>query len=148
MPVLRLDPERVAGGRGEGEIENALSWACEHIAAGPVLIAASAKPEAVAQIQQRYGRDSSGYAIEQAMASIAGGLIEAGVRRLIVAGGETAGAVVGRLGIPAFQVGPELAPGVPVLRSLGYGKLELLMALKSGNFGASDFFEKALAVMK
>jgi 3-dehydrotetronate 4-kinase len=148
MPVLRLDPERLADGRGDGEIENALSWACEHIAAGPVLITTSEEPEAVARIQQRYGRDSSGHAIEQGMASIAKGLLEAGVRRLIVAGGETSGAAVGRLGIPAFRVGPEIAPGVPVLRSLGYGKLELLMALKSGNFGGPDFFEKALGVMK
>jgi 3-dehydrotetronate 4-kinase len=148
IPVFRLDPESLAGGSGEGEIENALSWACERITTGPVLIATSAEPEAVARIQQRYGRDSSGHAIEQGMASIAKGLLDAGVRRLIVAGGETAGAVVGRLGIPAFQVGPEIAPGVPVLRPLGYGKLQLLMALKSGNFGGPNFFENALGIMK
>jgi 3-dehydrotetronate 4-kinase len=148
MPVLRLDPELLADGRGEGEIARALSWARERVTAAPVLIATSAEPEAVARVQQIYGRDSSGRAIEQAMASIAKGLLDAGVRRLIVAGGETAGAVVGRLGIPAFQVGPEIAPGVPVLRPLGYGKLELLMALKSGNFGGPDFFENALGIMK
>ena len=145
MPVLRLDQERLIGGRGE--IEKALSWAREHIAAGPVVIAASAEPEAVAHIQAKYGRDVSGHAIEQGLASIAEGLIDAGVRRLVLAGGETSGAAVDRLGIPAFLVGPELAPGVPMLRTLGHGRLELLMALKSGNFGGPDFFEKALAVM-
>ncbi len=148
IPALRLDAEQLANDRGEGEIKNATSWACEHIAVGPVLIATSAKPEAVARIQQKHGRDYSGHAIEQAMASIAKALIDAGVRRLIVAGGETSGAVIDRLGIPAFQVGPEIASGVPLLRSLGYGKLELLVALKSGNFGGPDFFERALGVMK
>jgi 3-dehydrotetronate 4-kinase len=146
IPVLRLRQEALVE-RG-GEIESALSWARERIAAGPVLIAASAEPEAVAQIQQKYGRDVSGHAIEQAMASIAEGLIAAGVRRLVVAGGETSGAVVDRLGVSAFLVGPEIAPGVPALRTLAHGELELLMALKSGNFGGPDFFEKALGVMK
>ncbi|MGA7327924.1 MAG: 3-oxo-tetronate kinase [Rhodomicrobium sp.] len=148
IPVLRLDAEQLADEHGEDEIKNATSWACERIAARPVLITTSAEPDAVARIQQKHGRDHSGHAIEQAMASIAKALLDAGVRRLIVAGGETSGAVVDRLGIPAFQVGPEIAPGVPVLRSLGHGKLELLMALKSGNFGGPDFFEKALSVMK
>jgi 3-dehydrotetronate 4-kinase len=145
IPVLRLRQEALV--EGGGEIESALSWARERIAAGPVLIAASAEPEAVARIQQKYGRDVSGHAIEQAMASIAGGLIAAGVRRLVVAGGETSGAVVDRLGVSAFLVGPEIAPGVPALRTLAHGELELLMALKSGNFGGPDFFEKALGVM-
>jgi uncharacterized protein YgbK (DUF1537 family) len=146
IPVLRLRQEALV--EGGGEIEGALSWARERNAAGPVLIAASAEPEAVAQIQQKYGRDVSGHAIEQAMASIAEGLIAAGVRRLVVAGGETSGAVVDRLGVSAFLVGPEIAPGVPALRTLAHGELELLMALKSGNFGGPDFFEKALGVMK
>ena len=137
--------ERLIGGRGE--IEKALSWAREHIAAGPVVIVASAEPEAVTYIQANYGRDVSGHAIEQGIASIAEGLTDARVRRFVLAGGETSGAAVDRLGIPAFLVGPELAPGVPMLRTLGYGKQDLLTALKSGNLGGPDFFEKALAVM-
>ena len=69
-----------------------------------------------------------------------------GVRRLVVAGGETSGAVVDRLGIPGFLVGAEIAPGVPVLRAVGSGDA-MLLALKSGNFGGAGFFVDALALM-
>ena len=75
-------------------------------------------------------------------------LVAGGVRRLVVAGGETSGAAVDRLGIPAFLVGPEIAPGVPVLRSTGYPGGDLLVALKSGNFGGPDFFARALGLMR
>ena len=70
------------------------------------------------------------------------------MRRLVVAGGETSGAAVDRLGIPAFLVGPEIAPGVPVLRTVGAGQGDMLMALKSGNFGGPGFFADALALMR
>ena len=70
-----------------------------------------------------------------------------GVRRLVVAGGETSGAAVDRLGIPAFLIGPEIAPGVPVLRTIGTTHGDMLLALKSGNFGGEDFFAAALAKM-
>jgi uncharacterized protein YgbK (DUF1537 family) len=146
MPVLRLSQERLVEGRGE--VEWALAWALERIASGPVLIAASDAPEAVTQIQAKYGRDASGHAIEQGMAAIAAGLVAAGARRLVVAGGETSGATVNKLRIPAFLVGPEIAPGVPLLRSVGQAGPNLLMALKSGNFGGPDFFEKALGLMR
>jgi uncharacterized protein YgbK (DUF1537 family) len=79
------------------------------------------------------------------MARIAAGLVDHGVRRLVVAGGETSGAVVDRLHIPAFIVGPEIAPGVPVLRTVGTN--DMLLALKSGNFGGADFFADALELM-
>ena len=70
-------------------------------------------------MQARHGRDAAGHAIEQAMADIAEGLVQSGVRRLVVAGGETSGAVVDRLQIPGFLVGAEIAAGVPVLRAVG-----------------------------
>jgi uncharacterized protein YgbK (DUF1537 family) len=146
MPVLQLDQERLI--EGSGEIELAMAWARERLASGPVLVAASADPEAVARIQAKYGREASGHAIEQGMAAIAESLLAAGVRRLVVAGGETSGAAVDRLRIPAFMVGPEIAPGVPLLRAVGHRGPDLLLALKSGNFGGSDFFEKALGLMK
>jgi 3-dehydrotetronate 4-kinase len=79
------------------------------------------------------------------MAWIATGLVNHGVRRLVVAGGETSGAVVDRLRIPAFIVGPEIAAGVPVLRTVG--AKDMLLALKSGNFGGADFFADALELM-
>ena len=72
---------------------------------------------------------------------------QAGVRRLVVAGGETSGAVVDRLKIPAFLVGAEIAAGVPVLRAVGASDGNMLLALKSGNFGGPEFFSDALALM-
>jgi uncharacterized protein YgbK (DUF1537 family) len=146
MAVLRLDPEALIG--DGAAIDKTLGWASERLARGPILIASSAVPEQVAAVQARHGRDAAGHAIEQAFASLAAGLVERGVRRLIVAGGETAGAVVDRLGIPAFYVGPEIAAGVPVLRTAGMKDREMVLALKSGNFGGRDFFADALALVR
>ncbi|MGF6230014.1 uncharacterized protein YgbK (DUF1537 family) [Inquilinus ginsengisoli] len=144
MPVLRLDPEALAG--DPAEIGRALAWAGRHRAEGPVLIASSAPPDQVAAVQRKLGRDAAGHAIEQAMARIAFGLVEAGVRRLVVAGGETSGAVVDALALPAFRIGAEIAPGVPVLHTVGR-EPSMVLALKSGNFGGPDFFADALRAM-
>ena len=80
------------------------------------------------------------------MARVAVGLVARGVRRLIVAGGETAGAVVQALGVTALRIGPQIDPGVPWTVALGTGA-PIALALKSGNFGAPDFFPKALALL-
>jgi 3-dehydrotetronate 4-kinase len=146
MPVLHLDPDQIVRGRDEGR--RALAWARERLGSGPILIASSATPEEVAHLQARHGRDAAGHAIEQAMADIAEGLVQAGVRRLVVAGGETSGAVVDRLQIPGFLVGAEIAAGVPVLRAVGARAGEMLLALKSGNFGGPQFFSDALNLMR
>jgi uncharacterized protein YgbK (DUF1537 family) len=150
MPVLHLDPERVVAGKEEAR--RALAWAKERLEQGPVLIASSSTPDQVAALQARHGRDAAGHAIEQTMADIAEGLVRSGVRRLVVAGGETSGAVVDRLGIPGFLVGAEIAAGVPVLRAVGAQKSEtqgdMLLALKSGNFGGPEFFSDALKLMR
>ncbi|MGZ3315018.1 MAG: nucleotide-binding domain containing protein, partial [Caulobacteraceae bacterium] len=114
--------------------------------AGPVLIASTAPPEEVQALQARFGRDRAGHVIEQAMARIAQGLVQGGVCRLIVAGGETSGAAVDRLGLKAFAIGPEIAPGVPVLRTVDSGAA-MMLALKSGNFGGPGFFADALQLM-
>ncbi|NNU69900.1 four-carbon acid sugar kinase family protein [Rhizobium sp. WYCCWR 11152] len=145
MPVLRLDPERLLA--GPDEIAAAISWAGDRISAGPVVVAASASPETVSRLQSLYGREASGHAIETATSIITAELVERGVRRLVVAGGETSGAAVDRLAIPAFLIGPEIAPGVPVLRTVGNAQGDMLLALKSGNFGGEDFFAAALAMM-
>ncbi|MFO1074254.1 MAG: 3-oxo-tetronate kinase [Geminicoccaceae bacterium] len=147
MPVLRLEPERLLA-ETAGEIARVLELARGRLGQGPLAIASSAAPEQVASLQARHGREQVGQRIEQALAEIAAGLVGAGVRRLVVAGGETSGAAVDRLAIPAFRVGPEIAPGVPVLRSAGWTGGELLMALKSGNFGGPDFFARALDLMR
>ena len=145
MPVLHLDPEQVIA--GPDETRRALAWAKERIGKGPVLIASSSTPDQVAALQARHGRDAAGHAIEQAMADLAEGLVQAGVRRLVVAGGETSGAAVDRLGLPGFLVGAEIAAGVPVLRAVGAREGDMLLALKSGNFGGPDFFSDALRLM-
>ena len=146
MPVLHLDSEKVVTGKTEAQ--RALGWANQHLGKGPILIASSSTPDQVAALQARHGREAAGHAIEQAMADIAEGLVEAGVRRLVVAGGETSGAVVDRLGIPGFLVGAEIAAGVPVLRAVGAKDGEMLLALKSGNFGGPEFFSDALGLMR
>jgi uncharacterized protein YgbK (DUF1537 family) len=146
MAVLHLDPEQVIA--GPDETRRALAWASERISKGPVLIASSSTPDQVAALQSRHGRDATGHAIEQAMADIAEGLVRSGVRRLVVAGGETSGAVVDRLAIPGFLVGAEIAAGVPVLRAVGAKDGAMLLALKSGNFGGTEFFSDALKLMR
>jgi uncharacterized protein YgbK (DUF1537 family) len=146
MPVLRLDPDRII--TQADEVQHALDWARPRLAEGPVLIASSSAPDQVAALQARHGRDAAGHAIEQAMADIAENLVKSGVRRLVVAGGETSGAVVDRLGIPGFLVGAEIAAGVPVLRAVGTEAGGMLLALKSGNFGGPDFFAAALRLMR
>lgn len=146
MAVLHLDPEQVIA--GPDEVRRALAWAHERIGKGPILIASSSTPDQVQALQSRHGRDAAGHAIEQAMADIAEALVRSGVRRLVVAGGETSGAVVDRLGIPGFLVGAEIAAGVPVLRAVGAKDGAMLLALKSGNFGGTEFFSDALKLMR
>jgi 3-dehydrotetronate 4-kinase len=146
MPVLHLDPEQIV--QGKDEARRALVWARERLQSGPLLIASSATPDRVAALQARHGRDATGHAIEEAMADIAEALIAVGVRRLIVAGGETSGAVVDRLQIPGFLVGEEIAAGVPVLQAVGAKQGDMLLALKSGNFGGPEFFSDALTLMR
>jgi uncharacterized protein YgbK (DUF1537 family) len=146
MPVFHLDSEQAVAGKAEAQ--RALGWVNEHLGKGPVLIASSATPDQVAALQARHGREAAGRAIEQAMADIAQGLVQSGVRRLVVAGGETSGAVVDRLKIPGFLVGAEIAAGVPVLRAVGAKEGAMLLALKSGNFGGPEFFSDALKLMR
>lgn len=146
MPVLRLDGEALVTDGGAA-VDAALAWAYERLPHGPVLIAASGVPAEVAALQARHGRAASGHAIEQASAALAEGLVAAGVRRLVVAGGETSGAVVDRLRLSAFLLGPEIAPGVPALATVG-STPDMRLALKSGNFGGADFFAKALETVR
>jgi uncharacterized protein YgbK (DUF1537 family) len=139
VPVLELDA--LATPDAAALTAQALEWVTGKLAADrPVVIAASAPPEKVAALQAKLGRDAAGALIETAMAAIAEGLVAQGVGRLVVAGGETSGAVVQRLGVTALRIGPEIDPGVPWTFAEPRG---LHLALKSGNFGARDFFLKA-----
>jgi uncharacterized protein YgbK (DUF1537 family) len=139
VPVLELDA--LATPDAAALTAQALDWVAGKLSADrPVVIAASAPPEKVAALQAKLGRDAAGALIETAMAAIAEGLVAQGVGRLVVAGGETSGAVVQRLGVTALRIGPEIDPGVPWTFAEPRG---LHLALKSGNFGARDFFLKA-----
>lgn len=143
-PHHHIDPLAIAkGADGAGA---AIAWALRHLQDGPVLIAASQPPEQVKRIQTELGREVAGTLIEETLARIAAGLVAAGVRRFVVAGGETSGAVVQRLGVQALRIGPEIDPGVPWTESLSDPPLAL--ALKSGNFGGVDFFDKALRMLE
>lgn len=142
MASLKIDPLQLA--RDAQAAQRALDWACEHLRAGPVLVYATDEPAVVAAAQAALGREHAGQLVEQAMAQVACGLRDAGLERLVVAGGETSGAVVAALGIKALRIGSQIDPGVPAVEALPGG---LILALKSGNFGAEDFFHKALAVM-
>ena len=107
-----------------------------------VLVASSADPSGVAAVQRQLG-PGAGTLIEHWLGQVAAALVEDGVRRLMVAGGETTGAVIDALGVRTFDVGGELAPGVPVLSADRAGR-PLLLVAKSGNFGGPDLFAEAL----
>ncbi len=142
VPVLELDP--LATPDAKSLAAQAIGWMDGKLGATPVVIAASATPDHVAALQQRLGRDEAGALVEHALADIAEALVARGVRRLVVAGGETSGAVVTRLGVRQLRIGTEIDPGVPWTFAEGSGA-PLLLALKSGNFGAPDFFLKSFA---
>ncbi len=142
IPTLQLDA--LATPDAAALAAQALAWAEGKLSATPVLIAASAPPEKVAALQAKLGREAAGMLVEAALAAIAEGLVARGVRQLVVAGGETSGAVVTRLGVRSLRIGAEIDPGVPWTLAEGSGP-PLRLALKSGNFGAPDFFLKAFA---
>jgi len=141
-PALRIDPAALA--RGEPVADQALAWAITQTDAP--LVYATADAETLAATQAALGVAQAGALVEQALAAIARGLVAHGVQRLVVAGGETSGAVVQALDVGALRIGAAICPGVPwtqAVRSAGQAPLQL--ALKSGNFGGPDFFAEALA---
>ncbi len=140
LPVLELDP--LATPDAAALTAQATAWLADAPHDVPIVIAASATPEKVAELQRRLGRDAAGMLVEHALADIAVALLARGVRRLVVAGGETSGAVVTRLGVRSLRIGAEIDPGVPWTYAEGSGPA-LMLALKSGNFGGADFFTRA-----
>ncbi|WP_136065854.1 3-oxo-tetronate kinase [Modicisalibacter radicis] len=142
-----LDPLALA--EGDAQIEEALVFARQRLSeTTPVLIHASAPPERVEQAQQRLGAAQAGELVERAMVRLARELVGDGVGRLVVAGGETAGAVVSALGVTELRIGEQIDPGVPWTQTQVAGReAPLSLALKSGNFGGVDFFTRAFAVL-
>lgn len=140
-PALALDADRVMA--GETTAADAVAFVGRHGREAP-LVYSSADPETVAAAQGRHGRERVAGAFERLFAETARALVASGARRLVVAGGETSGAVVSGLGLKALKLGPEIDPGVPILYDEA---VPIGLALKSGNFGAEDFFARAVAML-
>ena len=139
-PAFAVDPLRIAAGHDVAA--EALAWARSRLGPTPVLVYATAAPETVQRVQSELGAARAGELVERALAAVAQGLVAAGVGRLVVAGGETSGAVVQALGVQQMRIGAQIDPGVPWCFANG-----LHLALKSGNFGTTDFFTKAFEVL-
>ena len=123
---------------------DALAWAAPRLPDGPVLIYSTARPDAVQAAQASLGAAHAGALVEDTIARIAAGLARLGVRQLIVAGGETSGAVVQALGLTQLAIGEQIDPGVPWCAGQAQAVgARLSIALKSGNFGGVDFFTRA-----
>ncbi len=169
--ALALDPLRLAAGR-DAVVAAALDWASYRLEAGPVLVYSPGDAQGVAAQQVQLGAQQAGALIESALAVIARGLVALGVRQLVVAGGETAGACVQALGVAQLHLGPQIDPGVPwchaqtqVQVSVPAGRADrahstaaesgiarspatVHLGLKSGNFGGDDFFTRAFALLR
>ncbi len=147
LAVLELDP--FATPDAAELATQALAWAEGKLGTSPVVIATSALPDNVANLQRKLGREATAALVETTLATVAEGLVARGVRRMVVAGGETSAAVVNRLGVTSLRIGREIAPGVPWALAESAGpagtKPALLMALKSGDIGAAGFFSEAFA---
>jgi uncharacterized protein YgbK (DUF1537 family) len=144
-PALGVDALQIAA--GVDVTTQALAWAAPLLSQGPVLIYSTADSNAVKAVQAQLGVEEAGAMVERTLAAIALGLVALGVRQLVVAGGETSGACVQALNITQMKIGPQIDPGVPWCHAQadaapGAG---LHLTLKSGNFGADDFFSKAFA---
>ena len=143
-PALRIDPLRLA--EGEDLAGKALEWVAALPEEEPFLVYATALPDEVRATQSRLGAANAGELVERCLAQVAQGLVAGGVRKLVVAGGETSGAVVKALGVQLLRIGPQIDPGVPW--TLSAGDPAIALALKSGNFGGTGFFAKALEMVR
>ena len=140
-PALRIDPARVLD-QSQTPAE-AANWVLVNLEAIP-LVYATAEPEAVQAVQETHGQARTAAALEDFFGNLAFRLYREGLGRIVVAGGETSGAVIEALALESLQIGPEIAAGVPALQATGS---DIVLALKSGNFGEEDFFEKAVRVL-
>lgn len=140
--VLRFDPLSLAD--GEMDAARAWEWASARLDDLPVLVATTAPPDRVKAAQAKLGTARAAALVEETLAAIAVSARADGVRRFIVAGGETSGAVASALGVRKLAVGPQIAPGVPWCATIG--EQPVALALKSGNFGGDTFFADALGL--
>ena len=149
LPAYRISPEALAA--GQPVAEHALAWARltaqQARQSTPPLVYATTDAATLAQTQNTLGVAEAGALVEQALAAIAQGLVASGTQRLVVAGGETSGAVVQALGVHTLRIGAAICPGVPWTQAVrAPGQPPLQLALKSGNFGSNAFFTEALGL--
>ena len=142
-----IDPLEIAA--GVDVAKRALAWCAQQLGRDPVLVYSTADPATVKSVQERLGVEQAGTMIECTLAAIARGLVELGVRQLVVAGGETAGACVQALRVTQMKIGPQIDPGVPWCHAQTDSEpiASLHLALKSGNFGGDDFFTRAFSLL-
>lgn len=147
QPALEIDPVQMAAKEAAGVdgVAEVLAWAEPLLGKGPVLIYSSADPVAVKSVQVKLGVQAAGDLVERTLAAIARGLVQLGVRQLVVAGGESSGACVQALAITQMKIGPQIDPGVPWCHAQTNAAPDggLHLTLKSGNFGTDDFFSKS-----
>lgn len=145
--AFAVDPGRIAA--GEDLVAEALAWAQTRLSDQPILIYATASPDAVKASQHLLGVAKAGELVEHCLSSIARGLVQQGVGQLLVAGGETSGACVQALSISQMKIGAQIDPGVPWCHAYSpVAKKGVHLALKSGNFGSADIFTRAFAVLQ
>ena len=144
LPAFVVDP--VALANGAVTVLSVLEWLTAQGGSTIPLIYSSDDPTHVSAVQEKLGYETAGRLVEDLLAAVAKALSDRGFTRLIVAGGETSGAVVEALGVRVLDIGPEIDPGVPW--TISRSELKVALALKSGNFGAPDFFLKAWKSLK
>ncbi|MCP2635554.1 four-carbon acid sugar kinase family protein [Microbacterium sp. HD4P20] len=140
-PRFDLDTDALAGDF-DAVVAEALAFvrSCDTVP----LVSATAEPATVAHAQERWGRERAAALVEDALATIAVAAVdELGVRRILVAGGETSGAVAAGLGVDVLRVRRVAAPGVAWTTATDEAGRALDLCFKSGNFGGTDFFTEA-----
>jgi uncharacterized protein YgbK (DUF1537 family) len=142
-PMFAID--LLAAFSGEDVVRAALEWAAKHMGGREFAISTAASPETVACVQERIGRAGGAKLAEEILSRIAAALVERGVNRLVVAGGETSGAVVSALGLRKLNIGPHIRGSIPLATTVSGPKLGL--CLKSGKLGAPDVFAERLRAM-
>jgi uncharacterized protein YgbK (DUF1537 family) len=139
----RVDPLVLA--TDPAAVQTASDWVRHHLGDQPILVYSTAEPGTLREVQAHLGIEAAASLVEGALSRIARDAVEAGARRVVVAGGETSGAVMNALGARLLRIGPEIDPGVPWTFTMG--PTPIALALKSGNFGAPDFFTRSFGVL-
>ena len=147
FPTLRVEPATLAA-EFDATLNKVERWVEERLSVPEtVLVYTSGTPDEIASTQKLLGAQQAGELCEKFLAGVARQLVDQGVSQLIVAGGETSGAVVSKLGLNVLHIGPEIDPGVPWTLAVGNNR-EIALALKSGNFGSDQFFINAWRLLE